>query len=179
MGALAGALLAALAAGMIPQEAQARVMVSPSTLSVGMGETKTLAIQGATGAVSVKSSDASKIGVRLAGSAVEVTGLQAGTAKVTVKDKVSSAIASVTVTQAAGSGGAAGSGRLLASNCYQCHGTNGSGGFKPIRGEAALEIPKKMREMALSAPGNDIMKAHSQGYTDEQLKALADWLAKQ
>ena len=28
-------------------------------------------------------------------------------------------------------------GRLLASNCFQCHGTVGTGGFEQIRGKSA------------------------------------------
>lgn len=71
-------------------------------------------------------------------------------------------------------------GRLLASNCYQCHGTNGSGSaFGSIAGKSTDEIYKKLREMQGQEPGNDIMKAHARGYTDEQLRQLSTYLSQQ
>ena len=71
-------------------------------------------------------------------------------------------------------------GRLLASNCFQCHGTNGSGsGFGSIAGKSTDEIYKKLREMQGKEPGNDIMKAHARGYTDEQLRQLSTFLSQQ
>jgi cytochrome c553 len=67
------------------------------------------------------------------------------------------------------------SGRLLASNCYQCHGTYGSGGFDKIMGKG--DLLGEMREYAASTNTNDIMAAHTQGYTDAQLQAIASYLA--
>ena len=63
-------------------------------------------------------------------------------------------------------------GRLLASNCFQCHGTNGSGGFENIRGGEAAEVKEYLRKSANS----DIMAAHAQGYTDAQLNAIIAYL---
>ncbi len=63
-------------------------------------------------------------------------------------------------------------GRLLASNCFQCHGTGGVGGFDNIRGSEASEV----REY-LSKPANsNIMAAHAQGYTRAQLDAIIAYL---
>lgn len=71
-------------------------------------------------------------------------------------------------------------GRLLASNCYQCHGTNGAGpGFDSIAGKSVDEIYKELREMRSENPGNDIMKAHARGYTDEQLRQISTYLSQQ
>lgn len=71
-------------------------------------------------------------------------------------------------------------GRLLASNCFQCHGTNGNGtGFDHIAGKSVDEIYKKLREMQSENPGNDIMKAHARGYTDEQLRQISTFLSQQ
>jgi sulfide dehydrogenase cytochrome subunit len=56
-------------------------------------------------------------------------------------------------------------GRLLASNCFQCHGTLGLGGFDKIRGSSADEA---LEFMSKPAKGN-IMAAHAQGYTTAQL----------
>ena len=71
-------------------------------------------------------------------------------------------------------------GRLLASNCFQCHGTNGAGpGFDTIAGKSVDEIYKNLREMRAENPGNDIMKAHARGYTDEQLRQISTYLSQQ
>jgi cytochrome c553 len=71
-------------------------------------------------------------------------------------------------------------GRLLASNCFQCHGTNGAGpGFDTIAGKSVDEIYNNLREMKSEAPGNDIMKAHARGYTDEQLRQISAYLSQQ
>lgn len=68
-------------------------------------------------------------------------------------------------------------GRLLASNCFQCHGTNGSGGFERLAGMSANEIVGELREMRLkSAP--DIMEVHARGYTDAQLRLIGNYFAK-
>jgi len=59
------------------------------------------------------------------------------------------------------------SGRLLASNCFQCHGTNGSGGFERLSGEA-----DEIREFLNRSPSGNIMAAHAQGYTPAQIDAI-------
>ena len=63
-------------------------------------------------------------------------------------------------------------GRLLASNCFQCHGTLGLGGFDKIRGSDAQEVLEYLTQPASS----DIMAAHAQGYTLDQLKAIVAYL---
>jgi cytochrome subunit of sulfide dehydrogenase len=71
-------------------------------------------------------------------------------------------------------------GRLLASNCFQCHGTNGKGpGFDNIAGKSVGEIYKKLKEFQAGKEGNGIMARHSLGYTDAQLQALDSWLSTQ
>ncbi len=69
-------------------------------------------------------------------------------------------------------------GRLLASNCFQCHGTNGSGGFERLAGMSAREVVNELKEMRLkSVP--DIMDAHARGYTDAQLQLIGNYFASQ
>ena len=63
-------------------------------------------------------------------------------------------------------------GRLLASNCFQCHGTGGVGGFDRIRGGDAAEI----REYLSRSANSSIMAAHAQGYTTAQLNAIIAYL---
>lgn len=58
-------------------------------------------------------------------------------------------------------------GRLLASNCFQCHGTLGMGGFDRIRGDA-----DELRDYLNRPARGDIMAAHAQGYTTAQINAI-------
>jgi len=67
-------------------------------------------------------------------------------------------------------------GRLLASNCFQCHGTNGNGGFERLAGMSSREVVSELREMrAKTTP--DIMDAHARGYTDAQLQLIGNYFA--
>ncbi len=73
------------------------------------------------------------------------------------------------------------SARVLASNCFQCHGTNGRsvGGIDRLAGMSASELSGEMREMRAKAPGNDMMKVHARGYTDAQIAEIAAFFASQ
>lgn len=71
-------------------------------------------------------------------------------------------------------------GRLLASNCYQCHGTNGRGpGFDELAGKSARELYKDLKEFQSGEEGDGLMAAHARGYSDAQLKAIARYLSRQ
>lgn len=70
-------------------------------------------------------------------------------------------------------------GRLLASNCFQCHGTNGKGGFDAINGKSVGEIYKKLKEFQAGKEGDGLMTKHALGYTDAQLVDLDKWLSTQ
>jgi cytochrome subunit of sulfide dehydrogenase len=71
-------------------------------------------------------------------------------------------------------------GRLLASNCFQCHGTYGKGpGFDKLAGKSANELFNEMKEFQSGKEGPGIMAKHANGYTDAQLRLVADWLSKQ
>jgi mono/diheme cytochrome c family protein len=65
-------------------------------------------------------------------------------------------------------------GRLLASNCFQCHGRSGMGGFEEIRGKSAEELIEFLGKPAAA----NIMAAHAQGYTPAQLSAIAAYLQR-
>ncbi len=71
-------------------------------------------------------------------------------------------------------------GRLLASNCFQCHGTNGNGpGFDKLAGKSARKLFKEMKEYQSGKEGDGIMARHAMGYSDLQLRELSQWLSKQ
>lgn len=67
-------------------------------------------------------------------------------------------------------------GRLLASNCFQCHGTNGNGGFERLAGMSSREIVEEMREMR-SKTKPDIMDIHARGFSDAQLQLIGNYFA--
>ena len=67
------------------------------------------------------------------------------------------------------------SGRLLASNCFQCHGTGGTGGFENIRGGEASEVFEYFSGQE-GAANRSIMTAHAQGFTRQQLEAIVAYL---
>lgn len=71
-------------------------------------------------------------------------------------------------------------GRLLASNCFQCHGpSETSPGFDKLTGKSVNKLMKEMRKYRSGAEGDSIMARHAMGYTDEQLRELVQWLASQ
>lgn len=71
-------------------------------------------------------------------------------------------------------------GQLLASNCFQCHGTNGKGpGFETLAGKSAKSLYDELAEMRAGKEGKGLMPKHAMGYTDAQLRLIADWLSKQ
>lgn len=72
-------------------------------------------------------------------------------------------------------------GRLLASNCFQCHGTNGNpvGGFDRLAGKSSNEIYEELREFLLGKEDFGIMTFHARGYTNQQLRAIADFFSQQ
>lgn len=94
-------------------------------------------------------------------------------------------------TEISGSGGTGGStltsaatavptGRLLASNCFNCHGTDGhpNGGFDSLAGDSASEIVKTLKEFLAKSPEDGgIMRAHAMGYTEEQMWQIGTYFA--
>lgn len=69
-------------------------------------------------------------------------------------------------------------GRLLASNCFQCHSVSGTtSGFDNIKGKSSSEIYKEMIDFKSGKEGNGLMGRHAMGYTDAQIRLIADYLA--
>lgn len=69
-------------------------------------------------------------------------------------------------------------GQLLASQCYQCHGTNGRAvsGFESIVGKQAKEMYEKLLELS-RRPAEGIMDVQARAYTPAQLRLIANYLA--
>jgi sulfide dehydrogenase cytochrome subunit len=70
-------------------------------------------------------------------------------------------------------------GRLLASNCFQCHGTNGYAGELKIGEQSASSIISDLNEMKTKDPRSNIMNLHARAYTTEEIKLIAEYISKQ
>lgn len=65
-------------------------------------------------------------------------------------------------------------GRLLASQCAQCHGTDGAGpGFEELAGKDLFNDLIEMKYRRIEG----IMDRQARGYTDDQLRQIADYLS--
>jgi sulfide dehydrogenase cytochrome subunit len=70
-------------------------------------------------------------------------------------------------------------GRLLASGCFQCHGTSGlKGGFGTLAGVEKLDMMNKLNDMRTKAARSSIMNPHARGYTTYQLSLITDYFSK-
>jgi len=70
-------------------------------------------------------------------------------------------------------------GRVLASNCFQCHGTNGYAGELKIGEQSASSIISDINEMKTKDPRANIMNVHARAYTKEEIQLIADYISKQ
>lgn len=71
-------------------------------------------------------------------------------------------------------------GRLIASQCAQCHGTNGHSvnQWDGLAGESAAEMIAEMQEIQ-AGEEDPIMQAQAHRYTDAEIEAIAAWFATQ
>lgn len=70
-------------------------------------------------------------------------------------------------------------GRLLASGCFQCHGTSGmSGAFDTLAGDGQADLLSKLKDMRTKSAGSNIMNPHAAGYSDDDLYWITLYLSK-
>lgn len=95
------------------------------------------------------------------------------------KTFIQSAVAAVTAVIASSVQAAPPPGQLLASMCFQCHGTNGQavGGFESIAGKSAREIYNELFEMSKRPKPEGIMDLQARAYTPGQILLIANYLA--
>lgn len=106
-----------------------------------------------------------------------VTAVAAGTATISFKDLNGTASQKVSVSVSPPSAEWL-TGRLLASNCFQCHGTNGSGGFDKLAASSYSEIYNDLVKFATGKEDpSGIMAAHASGYTDAQMRSIATYFS--
>ncbi len=68
--------------------------------------------------------------------------------------------------------------RLLASQCFQCHGMNGisTTGIDSIAGDSAAHLVEEMLEMKYSTKV-DIMHYQAKGYSEDEIRSMAQYLS--
>jgi len=68
--------------------------------------------------------------------------------------------------------------RLLAAQCFQCHGTDGKSttGIDSLAGESQNELISEMREMKAKNKV-DLMHYQAKAYTDAQIQLIAAYFA--
>lgn len=154
--------------------------VLPESLSLTVGQSASVNVSNPNGSVRATSSNSSIATAILRNNVVTVQGKVAGSATITIKDSKTTRRVAVKVTGNGGGGGVTNSeGRLLASQCFQCHNAKGgSTGFDRITGESVNEIVSEMKEMqAKAASEPEIMHSQAMIYTDAEITALAKYLS--
>ncbi len=150
--------------------------------AVATGATMDVRLSAVSGTVSISNTNTASVTVTKISSTTtsavyRLKGLSTGLANVTFKDLKGKVTAYLKVTLTQGTL----DGRQLASNCYQCHGTNGTGGFERLLGESYAEIYGELSEFITDEDGEEdgeVMRAHALGYTDAQMRALANYLSQ-
>ena len=73
------------------------------------------------------------------------------------------------------------SGRMLASNCANCHGTLGTaqGAMPSLAGQQKAYIVEQMRAFRDGKRPATIMHQLAKGYTDQQVEQIAEFFARQ
>ena len=67
-------------------------------------------------------------------------------------------------------------GRMLASNCFQCHGTNMCG-LENLAGEPSAHLIDEMIELGMNDPRDEIMNVHALGYTMAEITLMAEYIS--
>lgn len=72
-------------------------------------------------------------------------------------------------------------GQVLASNCFQCHNTNGNslGSIPRLAERDADRILEDLAEFRAAPAGSNVMHVQARGYTDEQLRLIAEYFSRQ
>lgn len=70
-------------------------------------------------------------------------------------------------------------GKLLASGCFQCHGTNGGdGSFNRLDGVPQKDMLNKLNDMRTKPAGSSIMIPHALGYSSDDLYWITLYFSK-
>ncbi len=77
--------------------------------------------------------------------------------------------------------GEASAARYIAANCANCHGTNGvaRGGMPSLAGQKKDQIASRVREFRDGKRAATLMHQIAKGYSDAQIDAIAEQIARQ
>lgn len=72
-------------------------------------------------------------------------------------------------------------GVMLSNSCAACHGTDGKspGAIPSIHGKSAQFISQALIEFRAGTRPSTVMGRHAKGYTDEEIKLIAEHFASQ
>lgn len=70
-------------------------------------------------------------------------------------------------------------GAMLSNSCSACHGTDGKspGAIPSIYGKSARFINEALTEFRSGSRASTVMGRHAKGYTDKEIKLIADYFA--
>jgi len=70
-------------------------------------------------------------------------------------------------------------GAMLSNSCSACHGTDGKspGAIPSINGKSARFINQALTEFRSGARASTVMGRHAKGYSDKEIKLIADYFA--
>lgn len=70
-------------------------------------------------------------------------------------------------------------GAMLSNSCSACHGTDGKspGAIPSIYGKSARFINKALSEFRSGTRASTVMGRHAKGYSDKEIKLIADYFA--
>jgi sulfide dehydrogenase cytochrome subunit len=72
-------------------------------------------------------------------------------------------------------------GAMLSNSCAACHGTGGKspGAIPSINGKSSSFIEQSLKDFRDGKRPATVMGRHASGYTDEEIKLIADFFASQ
>lgn len=72
-------------------------------------------------------------------------------------------------------------GMMLSNSCAACHGTLGKspGAIPAINGKSARFIIQSLKEFKNDSRPSTVMGRHAKGYTDQEIRLIADFFSKQ
>jgi len=70
-------------------------------------------------------------------------------------------------------------GSMLALSCTGCHGTDGQspGAIPTIAGKSASYLIMALKDFRSGNTASTVMERHAKGYTDEEIKLIAEYFA--
>ncbi len=72
-------------------------------------------------------------------------------------------------------------GTMLANSCAACHGTHGKspGAIPAINGKSASFIVQSLKEFQSGTRPSTVMGRHAKGYSEQEIRLIADYFSKQ